>query len=86
MGYLLLLILGLLLAAPIYSIILKLIERRYFKEGRNPYERICKKCGCHQELHEGYVYEWNCIWWEDVPPFGDNPNCECHICTHKLRW
>jgi hypothetical protein len=48
---------------------------RLFKQGRNPYHRICKKCGAHQDLFcDGYKAEW----WEEVYPIGNNPDCDCH--------
>lgn len=48
-----------------------------FKKGRNPYHRICKKCGAHQEqFHE--IERPQCNWWEEVYPIGNDPKCKCH--------
>ena len=52
-----------------------------FKTGRNPYHRICKKCGSHQEqYHE--AGRPHCTWWERMYPLGNDENCKCHQYTN----
>lgn len=50
-----------------------------FKRGHNPYNRICKRCGAHQDMYQSNI-EGNesDFWWEEVYPIGNNPNCKCH--------
>lgn len=50
-----------------------------FKLGRNPYRRVCKKCGSCQTMYSSNIEGLEEVsWWEEVYPIGDNPNCECH--------
>lgn len=73
---------GIILSIPVTAIVLWYVEIfipwRLFKQGRNPYHRICKKCGCNQELYSWNIEDVNESWWEDVNPIGDDPNCKCH--------
>ena len=44
--------------------------------GRNPFERICKKCSAHQNV---YTYSWSGrSLWAEVYPIGNDKNCICH--------
>lgn len=49
---------------------------RIFKRGRNPYHRICKKCGAHQVYYTSIYTRYS--WWGEIYPIGNNENCECH--------
>lgn len=50
-----------------------------FKQGHNPFNRICKKCGAHQSQYQSNIEgcEHN-TWWEEVYPIGNDENCQCH--------
>ncbi len=52
-----------------------------FKCGHNPYARICKRCGAHQNMYQSNIEDDNSTWWEDVYPIGNNEKCKCHSFT-----
>lgn len=59
----------------IFSLILIWIEKSHFREGRNPYVRICKTCGQVQNCMQR---SWGgSCWWEDMMPVPDK-ECKCH--------
>jgi hypothetical protein len=51
-----------------------------FKNGHNPYVRICRKCGATQNQYQtNYENDIDpLIWWEEVYPIGNDENCPCH--------
>lgn len=50
-----------------------------FKIGRNPFIRVCRKCGAHQSQYQSNIEGMDHItWWEEVYPIGNNENCQCH--------
>lgn len=57
---------------------LALRSPRIFKEGHNPFERICKKCNSHQHLYTYYGVMGNYNQWQSVYPIGNDPKCKCH--------
>jgi hypothetical protein len=66
----------------IYLIRKSIINMLRYKRGRNPYHRICRKCGAHQVVYE------SCFgtWWDEVYPIGNDPNCKCHKDTEQRDW
>ncbi len=70
---------GLFAIVAIILFIRGIIEACTFKKGRNPYNRICKKCGSHQDMYQSNIEgNENHIWWEEVYPIGNDENCKCH--------
>ena len=45
-----------------------------YRPGRNRYHRICRKCGQHQIVYESCFG----MWWDEVYPVGNDPECRCH--------
>ena len=73
---------GLTVLAIIYSI----KERRQFKRGHNPFTRICKSCGAHQDQYRSNVEGWeHHTWWVEMSPVGNDPNCKCHSYADNER-
>lgn len=69
------------IVAPItVAIIGYIADEKQFQYGRNPFRRVCKKCGAHQNVME---YYGNRKQWEEVYPLGNNENCECHSYASK---
>lgn len=48
----------------------------HFTYGRNPYRRICARCGQQQDNH-CHGGEWKEGWWEPMGAIMD-PDCKCH--------
>ena len=62
-------------------------EYLQFKQGRNPFNRICKKCGSHQDQYQSNIE--GCShqsWWSEVYPLGNNPDCKCHSYSEDRDW
>ena len=73
---------ALLIIGFIWLICRKIQETFLFKKGRNPYHRICRKCGAHQNMYQSNIEGLEShYWWEDVYPIGNNENCLCHKFT-----
>jgi len=51
-------------------------EHFLFKKGRNKFTSICRKCGSHQDQYRSTAYSG--VWWEEMYPIGNNPDCRCH--------
>jgi len=50
-----------------------------FKQGHNPFNRICKKCGSHQVQYQSNIEgQSHVTWWQEVYPIGNNEKCQCH--------
>lgn len=69
---------ALIVLGGVLAIFLKTKESLLFRGGRNPYHRICKKCGSHQNMYKSNIEGNNSTWWEDVYPIGNDENCKCH--------
>lgn len=79
MEWIMYIFIGLFLLIGIYLFYRKINEWRLFKQGRNPYKRICRKCGAHQDLYQSNIEGCeHAMWWEEVYPIGNNPKCKCH--------
>lgn len=63
----------------LFPIIAAVINAINYKPGRNPYHRICRKCGQHQIMYQSCFGSW----WEEVYPLGNNPECRCHKDTER---
>lgn len=56
---------GLIFLGGIWAIFSKIRENNLFKAGHNPYARICKKCGAHQNLYQSNIEGCDHhTWWE----------------------
>lgn len=65
----------------------KIREWMLFKEGHNPFARICKKCGAHQNQYRSNIEgHENQTWWASVYPIGDDPDCRCHSYAEDREW
>lgn len=82
MQYILLGLIGLIVALGFYFFIANVVRSFSYKRGNNPYHRICKKCGAHQVVYE------SCFgtWWGEVYPIGNNPSCKCHKDVEDRDW
>ncbi|MES2428295.1 MAG: hypothetical protein V4560_15045 [Bacteroidota bacterium] len=70
---------GLIVLGGLIAIACSIVEWSYFKSGRNPYIRICKKCGSHQNQYRSNIEgQETHTWWEEVYPVGNNEKCKCH--------
>lgn len=71
----------------VIAISLRVRENMQFKHGRNPFSRICKDCGAHQDQYrsniEGCEHQ---TWWVEVYPIGNNPECKCHSYAEDREW
>jgi hypothetical protein len=75
---------------PVFLVLLglhKVYMMTVFRRGRNPFSRICRRCGQQQDMH---CWSWSSPgygWWEDMQDIPDE-NCRCHkFSTHKdLMW
>jgi hypothetical protein len=52
-------------------------KNRIFKQGRNKYSRICKRCGATQDNYSYANHFGGPTWWEEMYPMGNDPNCIC---------
>ena len=77
-----LVVFGSIAAGVIAVLIVHKLSYRYAK-GRNPYHRICKKCGQHQNMMS-LSYDPAITWWEEVYPEGNNPKCSCKYDTRYV--
>ena len=70
---------GFITLGGLYGIYRAIRQAILFKAGHNPYARICKKCGSHQNMYRSNIEGMESdVWWEEVYPIGNNPKCECH--------
>ena len=65
---------GGMLVLGVYATVDRIIVSLRYKPGRNRFHRICKKCGAHQVVYESCLG----VWWEEVYPLGNDPDCGCH--------
>lgn len=66
------------------ALYIDLREKLLFKKGRNPYQRICKKCGSVQWQYESNIIDDNDTWWEDMDC--KSPECRCHRYTRPTYY
>ena len=63
----------------IYFIWHSIMQSILFKQGHNPYCRICRRCGAHQvQYGSNIIGNEHITWWQEVYPIGNNPKCKCH--------
>lgn len=64
--------------AMVLTVFIMIKENLQFKRGHNPFARICRKCGAHQHQYHSNIQGSHDVWWEEVYPIGNDPNCSCH--------